>query len=83
MAVLNQRDLPLYMCMGYTGFADMSALMHSGLDEKTVTLLFYNHHDAIDYECRRAPQTMRLVQHIAICCGLICTDTSIGGKYTT
>jgi hypothetical protein len=65
VAVLNQRSLPFCMRVDSTGFADVRAFLHSGLDEKIVTLPVHNHRDAIDYECPRMPQTVRLVRHIA------------------
>jgi hypothetical protein len=65
VAVLNQRGLPFCMRVDSTGFADVRAFLHSGLDEKIVTLPVHNHRDAIDYECPRMPQTVRLVRHVA------------------
>lgn len=65
VAVLNQRGLPFCMRVDSTGFADVRAFLHRGLDEKIVTLPAHNHCDARDYECPCAPQTVRLVLHIA------------------
>lgn len=65
VAVLNQRGIPFCMRVDSTGFAAVRDFLHSGLDEKIVTLPAHNHRDALDYECPRTQQTVRLVRHIA------------------
>ena len=65
VAVLNQRNIPFCMRVDNSGFTCVRNFLRSGLAEQVVTLHAPNHADARDYECPRAPQTVRLVRHVA------------------
>ena len=68
VAVLNQRNIPFCMRVeksGNSGFACVRDFLRSGLLEQVVTLRAADQRDVIDFECPSAPQTVRLVRHIA------------------
>jgi hypothetical protein len=68
VAVLNQRGIPFCMRVeksGNSGFACVRDFLRSGLAEQVLTLRAPDRRDVIDYECPRAPQTVRLVRNIA------------------
>ena len=68
VAALNQRGIPFCMRVeksGNSGFACVRDFLRSGLSEQVVTLRAVDRRDAIDFECPSAPQTVRLVRHIA------------------
>jgi hypothetical protein len=67
-AVLAQRGI--HFCMrveqpGKSGFACVRQFLRSGLDEQIVTLRAPDRRDVTDYECPAAPQTVRLIRHVA------------------
>jgi hypothetical protein len=68
VGVLNQRGIPFCMRVemsGNRGFNCVRDFLRSGLAEQVVTLRAPEPQDVIDYECPAAPQTVRLVRHIA------------------
>lgn len=65
VAVLNQRQLPFCMRVDNSGFTCVRNFLRSGLAEQLATLRAPNRRDAIDYECPRQSQTVRLVRHVA------------------
>lgn len=65
VAALNQRQFPFYMRVDNSGYTCVRDFLRSGLAEQVVTLRAPNQSDARDYECPRAPQTVRLVCHVA------------------
>jgi hypothetical protein len=68
VAALNQRGIPFCMRVeksGNSGFACVREFLRSGLVEQVVTLRAPERRDVIDFECPSAPQTVRLVRHIA------------------
>lgn len=67
-AVLNQRGIGFCMRVekaGNSGFACVRDFLRSGLDEAVVTLRAPDRRDVADYECPAAPQTVRLIRHVA------------------
>ena len=68
VAALNQRGIPFCMRVeksGNSGFACVRDFLRSGLLEQVVTLRAAERRDVLDFECPSAPQTVRLVRHIA------------------
>lgn len=65
VAALNQRQIPFCMRVDNSGYTCVRDFLRSGLAEQVVTLRAPNQADARDYECPRAPQTVRLVRHVA------------------
>ena len=68
VAALNQRDIAFCMRVekaGNSGFACVRDFLRSGLLEQVVTLAAADPRDVLDFECPSAPQTVRLVRHIA------------------
>ena len=68
VAVLNQRGIAFCMRVeksANSGFACVRDFLRSGLAEQVVTLRAADRRDVIDFECPSAPQTVRLVRHIA------------------
>jgi hypothetical protein len=66
VAVLNQRDIKFCMRVDNTdgGYACVREFMHAGAVERIVMLRAPNKQDALDYECPRKPQRVRLVRHV-------------------
>ena len=76
-AVLNARGVAFCMRVEHTktpdsnepcensGFACVRAFLRSGAAEQVVVLHAPSRRDARDYECPSAPQTVRLVRHVA------------------
>jgi len=65
VATLNQRQIPFCMRVDNSGYTCVRDFLRSGLAEQVVTLRAPNLADARDYECQRAPQTVRLIRHVA------------------
>lgn len=66
VAVLNHRAIKFCMRVDNTGgFACVRAFMRSDAPEKVVMLPAPNKRDALDYECPRKPQRVRLVRNIS------------------
>jgi hypothetical protein len=66
VAVLNHRAIKFCMRVDQsdTGFACVRDFLRSGLTEQLVMLRAPDKQDAIDYECPRKPQSVRLVRHV-------------------
>ena len=68
VAALNQRAIPFCMRVeksGNSGFTCVRDFLRSGLLERVLTLRAADRRDVLDFECPSAPQTVRLVRHIA------------------
>lgn len=68
VAVLNQRGIGFCMRVekaGNAGFACVRDFLRSDRMEQIVTLPASDRSDAKDYECPVAPQTVRLIRHVA------------------
>ncbi|GGE82746.1 transposase [Massilia psychrophila] len=66
VAVLNQRAIKFCMRVDNTdGFACVRDFMRSSANERIVMLRAQDKQDAIDYECPRKPQRVRLVRNIS------------------
>jgi hypothetical protein len=67
VAVLNQRAIKFCMRVDKTdgGFACVNDFAGSDENERIVMLRAPDKQDAIDYECPRTPQRVRLVRHVA------------------
>jgi hypothetical protein len=68
VAVLNQRKIPFCMRVDQSdksGYSCVRAFQRSGLNEQIVTLRAPDMCDAIDYECPREPQTVRLIRNVS------------------
>ena len=65
VAVLNQRTIKFCMRVdNSSGFACVRAFMRSDALEQVVVLPARNKRDALDYECPRKPQRVRLVRNV-------------------
>jgi hypothetical protein len=66
VAVLNQRGIKFCMRVDQsdTGFACVRDFMRSNAREQIVMLRAPNKRDALDYDCPRKPQRVRLVRHV-------------------
>jgi hypothetical protein len=66
VAVLNQRAIKFCMRVDNTdgGYACVREFVRSGAIERIVMLRAPNKQDALDYECPRKPQRVRLVRHV-------------------
>lgn len=67
-AALNRRGIGFCMRVersGNAGFACVREFLRGGLTEAVVTLNAPGRRDCADYECPPAPQTVRLVRHVA------------------
>lgn len=67
-AVLQQRGIAFCMRVEQArgaGFPCVNQFLRSGLEEQIVTLRAPDRLDALDYDCPRTPQTVRLVRHVA------------------
>ncbi|MEO7493417.1 MAG: IS4 family transposase [Massilia sp.] len=67
-AALSQRGVGFCMRIersGNAGFACVREFLRSGLAEAVVTLNAPDRRDCADYECPPAPQTVRLIRHVA------------------
>ena len=66
VAVLNQRAIKFCMRVDNTdgGYACVRQFVRSGAIERIVMLSAPNKQDALDYECPRKPQRVRLVRHV-------------------
>lgn len=68
VAVLNHRKIPFCMRVdqtGNAGFACVRDFLLSGLSDQIVMLRAPDRCDALDYECPRESQRVRLVRHVA------------------
>jgi hypothetical protein len=68
VSVLNQRGISFCMRVdksGSAGFACVRDFLRSGLAEQVVMLRAPKRRDAIDFECPREPQKVRLIRNIA------------------
>ena len=67
VALLNHRAIKFCMRVDNsdTGFTCVRQFVLSGDSERIVTLRAPDKQDAIDYECPRKPQRVRLVRHVA------------------
>jgi hypothetical protein len=66
VAVLNQRAIKFCMRVDNdSGFACVRDFIRSSAKERIVTLRAPDKQDAIDYECPRKPQRVRLVRNVA------------------
>jgi hypothetical protein len=68
VAVLNQRGIGFCMRVekaGNAGFTCVRDFLRSDRVEQIVTLPASDRSDANDYECPAAPQTVRLIRHVA------------------
>ena len=66
VAVLNQRAIKFCMRVDNTGgFACVRDFMRSSANEQVVMLRAPDKQDAIDYECSREPQRVRLVRNVS------------------
>ena len=66
VAVLNQRAIKFCMRVDTNdgGYTCVREFVRSGAIERIVTLRAPNRQDALDYECPRKPQRVRLVRHV-------------------
>ena len=66
VAVLNQRAIKFCMRVDNTdgGYACVREFVRSSAIERVVMLSAPNKQDALDYECPRKPQRVRLVRHV-------------------
>jgi len=66
VAVLNQRAIKFCMRVDTYdgGYTCVREFVRSGAIERIVTLRAPNRQDALDYECPRKPQRVRLVRHV-------------------